>query len=67
MEQQMRQIINDVFYDLEAACAEMGESLDAESLADCVGDRMIDDCPEYRAMPYPQRRARVLQVCREYA
>ena len=66
MEQEMRQIINDVFSDLEAACAEVGESLDAEDLADCVGDRMHDTSEEYRAMPYAQRRALTLKVCQQY-
>lgn len=66
MEQQIRNIINDVFYDLEAACAEVGETLCAQGLADCVGDRMIDTSDEYRAMPYAQRRAFVLSVCQQY-
>lgn len=66
MEQQIRQIINDVYSDLEAALAECGETLCAEGLADCVGDRMHDLSEEYRSMPYPQRRALVLQVCQQY-
>lgn len=67
MEQQMRQIINDVFYDLESALAECGETVDAETLADTVGDRMHDLCEEYRAMPYALRRSMVLRICNEYA
>jgi hypothetical protein len=67
MEQQIRSIINDVFYDLQACAEEMGETLDAEGLADCVGDRMFDDCPEYRNMPYEQRRALVVNICKQYA
>jgi len=62
----MRNIIEEVYSDLEAACAEMGETLDAESLADCVGDRMCDTSAEYRAMPYAQRRAIVLKIARLY-
>jgi len=67
MEQQIRKIINDIYPDLEAALAECGETVDAEGLADSVGDRMVDDCPEYRTLPYPQRRALVLSICRQYA
>lgn len=44
----------------------MGEGLDAESLADAVGDRMYDDCEEYRNTPYEERRALVLKICKEY-
>lgn len=66
MENKMRQIINDIMPDLEQACSEMGESLDAESLADAVGDRMHDNSEEYRNMPYLERRAIVLAVCKEY-
>lgn len=66
MEHKIRQIINEIMPDLEQACAEMGEGLDAGSLADAVGDRMFDDCEEYRNMPYPERRAIVLEVCKEY-
>ena len=66
MEEQMRQIINDVYSDLEAAVAECGETLDAEGLADCVGDRMHDDSAEYRAMPYAQRRAMTLRIAQQY-
>lgn len=64
--QEAARIINEVYSDLEGACAEMGESLDAESLADTVGDRLIDSNEEYRNMPYAQRRALVLGVCRQY-
>lgn len=60
IKQEAAVIINEIYSDLEAACAEMGESLDAESLADSVGDRMYDNSEEYRSMPYPQRRALVL-------
>ncbi len=66
MEQQIRQIINDVYWDLEATMVECGETLDAEGLADCVGDRMHDNCAEYRAMPYAQRRAMTLRIAQQY-
>ena len=67
MQQQIRSIINEVFYDLQQACAEVGEDLDADSLADTVCDRMFDSDPNYRNMPYDQRRALVLGICKEYA
>lgn len=60
------QIINDVHSDLVAALAECGEELDAEGLADTVGDRLFDTSEEYRNMPYPERRALVLSVCKQY-
>ena len=63
MEQQMREIVADVYWDLQEAC---GEDLDAESLADCIGDRMHDLSAEYRAMPYAERRAMTLRVAGEY-
>lgn len=66
IKQEAAVIINEIYSDLEAACTEMGESLDAESLADSVGDRLHDNSEEYRSMPYPQRRALVLQVCKQY-
>jgi hypothetical protein len=64
MEQQIRTIINDVFYDLQEAC---GEDFDAEALADTVCDRMFDESDEYRNTDYLQRRAVVVRICREYA
>lgn len=67
MDKKIRAIIQEVFSDLEAACAEVGETLDAESLADAVGDRMSDISAEYRAMPYAARRKMVLEICQEYA
>ena len=67
MEQRMREIVQEVFFDLEAACAEFGETLDAESLADTIGDRMHDESAEYRAMPWEQRRAMTLRVAQQYA
>ena len=67
MENQMRQIVQECYMDLESACAECGESLDAESLADFIGDRMCDESPEYRAMPWEQRRALTLKIARDYA
>ena len=67
MEQMMRQLINDVFYDLEEACREGGEELDAEILADTLGDRMYDMSEEYRNMPWEQRRALTLQIAKQYA
>lgn len=66
MDQEIRAIINEVFDDLKQACAEVGEPFDAEVLADTVGDRMCDTNPEYRATPYAQRRANVLNICKEY-
>ena len=66
MEHRMREIVQEVYMDLEAACAEFGESLDAESLADTIGDRMHDESAEYRAMPYAQRRALTLKVAQQY-
>jgi len=66
MEQMMRQLINDVFYDLEDAIAGTGEELDAEILADVLGDRMCDMSEEYRNTPWPKRRAMCLQIAREY-
>jgi len=66
MQAKIRQIIADIHCDLFAACAEVGETLDAEGLADAVGDRMHDESEEYRNMPYEQRRAIVLRIAREY-
>ena len=66
METLMRQLINDVFYDLEQACAEGGEELDAEILADVLGDRMHDMSEEYRNTPWQKRREMTLQIAREY-
>ena len=66
MEQLMRQLINDVFYDLEEACREGGETLDAEILADVLGDRMYDMSEEYRNTPWEVRRAMTLQIAGEY-
>ena len=66
MENMMRQLINDVFYDLEEACAAGGEKLDAEILADVLGDRMYDMSEEYRTTPWEVRRAKTLKVAREY-
>jgi len=67
MEQQIRSIIEEVFSDVEQVCAEMGEDLDAQSLADSVCDRMHDLSAEYRAMPWADRRALVLGICSQYA
>ena len=67
MEQQMREIVQEVFYDLQAACAEFGEELDAETLADTIGDRMCDYSTEYRNMQYEERRALTLKVAKLYA
>lgn len=66
MEQMMRQLVNDVFYDLEMACDEAGETLDAEILADTLGDRMYDMSEEYRNTPWEKRREMTLQIAREY-
>lgn len=66
MEQLMRQIINDVFYDLEEVCRESGDTLDAEILADVLGDRMYDMSEEYRTTPWEKRRAMTLQIAQQY-
>jgi hypothetical protein len=66
MEQMMRQLINDVFYDLEDAIAGTGEVLDAEILADVLADRMYDMSEEYRNTPWKDRRALALQIASEY-
>lgn len=66
MEQQIRSIIQEVFHDLQACCAESGERLCAEGLADAIADRMYDSNPEYRAMSYEQRAAVVLRICKQY-
>ncbi len=66
MEQLMRQLINDVFYDLEDAIAGTGEKLDVEILADVLGDRMYDNSEEYRNTPWYIRRAMTLQIAEEY-
>lgn len=60
------EIIHTVHADLSAALADQGLELDAESLADTVGDRLHDTSAEYRSQPYPERRAVVLAVCRQY-
>ena len=66
MESKIRSIIQEIYSDTEAACAQFGESLDAESLADGVGDRLCDTSAAYLAMPYERRRALVLKICKEY-
>ena len=66
MKHQMRRIVNEVFYDLQQASAEVGEDLDAEGLADYLGDRMHDDSAEYRSLPYEERRAIALSVAKEF-
>lgn len=63
MERRIIEIIQEVYYDLESA---LDGCVDAESLADTVGDRMYDDCPEYRNTPYKDRRALVLSICSKY-
>ena len=67
MEQRMREIVQEVYYDLLEAVGACGEELDAETLADTIGDRMHDESAEYRAMPYDQRRAITLRVAQQYA
>ena len=66
MEQQMRRIVEECYTDLAESCAQFGEELDAESLADFLGDRMHDDSAEYRAMPWEQRRALTLKIAKQY-
>lgn len=67
MEQQMRAIVQEVYYDLLEAVGACGEELDAETLADTIGDRMYDSSTEYRNMQYDERRAITLRIAREYA
>lgn len=67
MEQQMREIVQEVYYDLLEAVGAVGEELDAETLADTIGDRMFDCSTEYRNMPYEERRALTLKVAKLYA
>lgn len=67
MEQMMREIVQEVYYDLLEAVGACGEELDAETLADTIGDRMYDQSEEYRAMPWEDRRAITLRVARDYA
>lgn len=67
MEKLMHKYVNDVFHDLEQACAECGEPLCAEGLADAIGDHMHDISAEYRAIPtYEERHARALKVAKQY-
>ena len=66
MEQMMREFVQECFYDLQAACEGCGEELDAEGLADFLGDRMHDESAEYRAMPWDERRAITLRVAQLY-
>lgn len=67
MEHRMREIVQEVYYDLLEAVGACGEELDAETLADTIGDRMHDESPEYRSMPWEQRRALTLNIARQYA
>ena len=67
MEKQIVSYINEMFYDLQACCLGVGETLCAEGLADAICDRMHDECAEYRALPWEQRRDMVLKICRQYA
>jgi len=62
----MHQLVNDVFYDLETACAACGEPLDAETLADTLGDHMYDISEEYRNTPWEERRAMTLHIAKQY-
>lgn len=64
MEQRMREIVQEVYYDLAEAC---GEDFDAETLADTIGDRMCDCSTEYRNMQYEERRALALKIAKQYA
>ena len=66
MEQMMRQLINDIYRDLEDAIECTGEKLDAETLADVLGDRMYDYSEEYRNTPWAVRRAMTMQIASEY-
>lgn len=66
IQQEAARIINEVAADLADSLAQCGETLDAQGLADCVSDRLHDISEEYRSMPTAQRRAVVLEVCRQY-
>lgn len=66
MLEQMRALINDVFYDLEDVCSSSGQTLNAELLADVLGDRMYDISEEYRRLDCTVGRALCLQVASEY-
>lgn len=66
METLMRQLINDVFYDLQEMCNATGDQLDAETLADVLGDRMSDTSEEYRNTPWEARRAMTLRIAKQY-
>lgn len=70
MSQQVKQaavaIINEVYSDLEASMAAVGQTMDARDLAATVCDRLYDDCEEYREMLLGERRALILEVCKNY-
>lgn len=66
MEQQIRNIIEEVFSDLTECFHQAGETMCAENLVDTVGDRMLDVSAKYRAMEYNSRRDMVLRICSEY-
>jgi hypothetical protein len=57
--QMMHKAVNDCFYDLQQACADCGEPLCAEGLADFLEDRMYD-------LNVKSTRALALSVARQY-
>jgi hypothetical protein len=64
----MHAAVNDCFYDLQQACADCGESLCAEGLADFLQDKMYDyNVQEYNSFSYEENRALALSVARNYA
>jgi len=48
MEELMEELVQESLWDLEAAVESTGEPLDAQGLADFLGDKMMDVSPEYR-------------------
>jgi hypothetical protein len=65
--QMMHKAVNDCFYDLQQACADCGESLCVEGLADFLQDKMYDyNVQEYNSFTYDQNRALALSVARKY-
>jgi len=66
MEELMEELVQESLWDLEAAVESTGEPLDAQGLADFLGDKMMDVSPEYRAMDSWQRWELALKVARKY-
>jgi hypothetical protein len=65
--QMMHNAVNESFYDLQQACAECGESLCAEGLADFLQDKMYDfNVQEYNTFTYEENHALAVSVARQY-